>query len=495
MAQRALLALALMIGFYVLALAVAGVLLWIPYASWVYLDGVPGKIALMCVAGAGAVLWAIVPRPDRFQPPGPRLDERQCPELFRMIREVAAATGQEEPADVYLVNEVNAWVTHRGGIMGFGSRRVMGIGLPLMQGVSQQELKAIIAHEFGHYSSGDVSLGPWIYKTRAAIVRAVQSLEAGWLSIPFQLYGTMFIKLTHAVSRQQEFVADAVAAKVAGAAAAASALRQVTGVAAAHSGFMGNEVAPVLRAGFLPPIASGFDRYREQEQIARFTQRVIEEEERSDRTDPFDTHPSLKQRVEALMRSAPGTAEPSALALRPAADTPAVDLLPDADRHAADAVRTAWAQQTVEALKPLDWSAIGESVYVPQWRATAKNFQRWLSAFTPETLPKSREELISAGSGLVGFEEQVDDEGRIYRAVHVLGVGVALLLVEQGWRVDTGLARPLLLVRGGAVVDPFRSVQGLAMGEVSAEEWAAQASAAGIAGRVLGGNGTLKGGA
>ena len=82
---------------------------------------------------------------------GPRLEERSCPDLFRLIHDVARETGQEVPADVYLVNEVNAWVTHRGGVMGFGSRRVMGIGLPLLQGVSEQELKAIIAHAKGRW--------------------------------------------------------------------------------------------------------------------------------------------------------------------------------------------------------------------------------------------------------------------------------------------------------------------------------------------------------
>src|SRR5690606_17698497 len=174
---------------------------------------------------------------------------------------------------------------------------------------------------------------PWIYKTRAAIVRAVQGLEEGWLSLPFQWYGTMFIRLTHGVSRQQEFVADAIAAKVAGVAAAASALRRVTGVAAAHSAFVGNELVPVMRAGFLPPIASGFDIYREQEPIASFAKRVIEEEERADRSDPFDTHPSLKQRL-ASLESAFANASPMAQA-----DAPAASLLPNLETHAAAAAR------------------------------------------------------------------------------------------------------------------------------------------------------------
>ena len=89
LARRALLALALMIGFYTLALAVAGGLLWIPYAEWIYFGRVHPKIALACLGAAATVLWAIVPRPDKFEPPGPRLDEAQCPELFGMIHDGA----------------------------------------------------------------------------------------------------------------------------------------------------------------------------------------------------------------------------------------------------------------------------------------------------------------------------------------------------------------------------------------------------------------------
>ena len=95
-------------------------------------------------------MWSLVPRVDRFTPPGPRLDRATHPRLFDLIQRVAVATRQEMPAEVYLLNEVNAWVTERGGVMGFGSRRVMGIGLPLMQSVSVAEFEAIIAHEFGH---------------------------------------------------------------------------------------------------------------------------------------------------------------------------------------------------------------------------------------------------------------------------------------------------------------------------------------------------------
>src|SRR5437867_9295895 len=99
---------------------------------------------------------------------------------------------------------MNAWVEQRGGIMGFGSRRVMGLGLPLFQIVSIPEFEAILAHEFGHYHAGDTRLGPWVYKTRSGIGRTIGNLArvgqgqsglfglaAKTLQKPFIWYGNM----------------------------------------------------------------------------------------------------------------------------------------------------------------------------------------------------------------------------------------------------------------------------------------------------------------
>lgn len=244
--RRILLAISLMVGFYAFALAIAFVLLWIPYAEWTYVGRLDFKIAGACVGAGITILWSLVPRADRFRPPGPRLSESVHPLLFNAIREVAAAVRQAEPADVYLLNEVNAWVTYRGGVMGFGSHRVMGVGLPLLQVISVPEFKAIIAHEFGHYSSGDVTLGPWIYKTRTTIARTIAGVHKTFVEAPFVWYGRRFLRLTHAVSRQQEFIADQVAARIAGAPALASALRRITALGPLFSSYVRSEVMPVV---------------------------------------------------------------------------------------------------------------------------------------------------------------------------------------------------------------------------------------------------------
>ena len=298
--QRAALAVVLMVSFYALALGIAGALLWIPYEAYINDVRLPVKVALVCVALAGTIIWAVLPRIDRFIAPGPPLSPVDSPQLFEVLNGVASSTEQTMPADVYLVNDVNAFVTQRGGVMGFGSRRVMGIGLPLMQALTVQELKAVLAHEFGHYHAGDVSIGPWIYKTRAAIGRTIHQLGEGSLQKVFIAYGNLFLRVTHAVSRRQEFIADEVAANAAGAAVMASALRKVHGAAVAFHNYWRSEVSPVLNSGYLPPLAAGFARFVQVESVSSNMATAIQTEEAEGESNPYDTHPPLRERVAAL---------------------------------------------------------------------------------------------------------------------------------------------------------------------------------------------------
>ena len=201
LAWRAVLAIALMLSFYGLALTVAGALLVIPFLLWSVAKSLLLKVGLFCLIGAFAILKAILPRPDHFEPPGPQLTLEKQPALFAEIRDLALRTGQDPPAEVYLIPDVNAWVGQRGGFMGLGSRRVMGIGLPLLQTLTLPELRGVLAHEFGHFHGGDVAIGPWIYKTRAALVRTVTELasHSKALSQVFLWYGNLFFRITHAV--------------------------------------------------------------------------------------------------------------------------------------------------------------------------------------------------------------------------------------------------------------------------------------------------------
>jgi heat shock protein HtpX len=151
-------------------------LIYIPFAGWTYGGRLHLKLALFCIVAAGTILWSILPRPERFTPQGPVLEPHEHPQLFRLLTSIAHATKQEMPAAVYVIPDMNAWVTHHGGFMGCGARRVMGLGLPLLQVLSTSQLHAVLAHEFGHFHGSDTTLGPWLYRTRAAIDRTLQGL-------------------------------------------------------------------------------------------------------------------------------------------------------------------------------------------------------------------------------------------------------------------------------------------------------------------------------
>jgi Zn-dependent protease with chaperone function len=470
-AGRAALALALMVGFYGLALAMAWLLAWIPYAEWRYAHRVHFKLAFFCLAGGFLILKSIVPRPDRFVAPGPRLRPEDQPQLFEEVGRIASATGQQMPSEVYLVNEVNAWVSQRGGVMGLGSRRVMGIGLPLIQVLSASQLRAVLAHEFGHYHGGDVKVGPWIYKTREALVRTLQSLagHSGVLTKPFELYARVFFRVSHAVSRHQELLADALAARVAGASALAGGLRAVEGAGLAFPHYWEKEVSPLLSAGFLPPLASGFARLIAEPKVIEQMRAAVEEEARAGKTDTYDTHPSLRERLEALEKQPTRAGE--------ADDPPAIGLLQDLAEIERRLLAYLADREQVQRLVPVTWDEVGPKVLVPRWEAFLREHGPALSGVTAAGLPTL--DWPSVGARVAQSAKLVDAD-HLEIADYAIGAGMGLALSRAGFVVEAPPGAPIALVRQGQRVEPFLLRQRFAAGHTSAESWRAFCIAAAI---------------
>lgn len=472
-ARRAAIALTLMVSFYLLALAVAFGLLWIAYADATSSQRAHLRLGFFCVVAAGSVLWAIIPRVDKFSPPGPRVTKADEPRLFEAIEDVAEKTGQAMPAEVYLVNDVNAFVTSRGGLMGFASRRVMGIGLPLLQAVSVQELEAILAHEFGHYHGGDVALGPWIYKTRAAIGRTIGQLEEHVLQFIFVWYGNLFLRITHAVSRNQEFVADEVAARAAGAGVMISGLRAVHATSVAYQNYVQQELAPVVNRGYLPPVSPGFERYLGVSGMDAFLAAVVQYEEEQGTTDPFDTHPSLKERIAALKKfpeGSPGDTRRASVLLN---DRARYDRLVHGPESAA-----AWAHE----LEPIEWDKVVEAVYMPMWRSRVDSHGHLLRRYSIGTLPTTTTELVRLGSSLFGpGENQINDHARAGRAWQLIVAAVALRLAALGWTIEALPGNETILRRDGHELRPLSELQAVLDGRTPASQWSGRCAALGIA--------------
>lgn len=474
---RAVLALGLMIGFYALALGLAGTLLWVPYAVFTYAHRVPGKLALGCLAGTAIILWSIVPRRDRFEAPGPQLEPRRHPKLFEMIRGVASATKQEMPAEVYLVGDMNAWVAHRGGLMGMGARGIMGLGLPLLQTLSVSELRAVLAHEFGHYHGGDTKLGRFVYQTRVAIGRTLENLgrHGSILQIPFIWYGHLFLRVSHAVSRRQELAADQLAAHVVGARPLAEGLKKIHAAAPAFGYYWSNEVAPVLHAGFVPPLAAGFRQFVAGEVGQKALAAAREQSLKGDEGDVFDTHPPLRERLLALEDCRPGDTI--------GADPLAITLLVDPQALERAVVAPALPPADGQQLPPIQWSEVGERVYQPIWRKETQAAAAHCSPLTVEALGQQASALYETlGAKLLPEWEVASSEVRQLRGTWVIGAALAVALSQAGWATDAAPGEPVTLRGPVGALDPFGTVQALVKGELSAEAWAEQCERLGIVG-------------
>lgn len=467
--RRAVLAVLLMFGFYALALSLAGTLLFFVYAELRWAHEFFIRPTILCVVAAFAILWSILPRRDKFEAPGPRLTEEEHPELFALLRDVAERSSQEMPADVYLIGDVNAWVMQRGGFAGIGSRRVMGLGLPIMQTMTIPQFRAMVAHEFGHYYGGDTQLGPLIYRTREAMGRTIENLSAhGFLHQPFLWYGKFYLRVTQAISRAQELAADRLAATIAGPRAAAGALMAAHGAAVAYGTYWSQEVVPLLGSGFRPPIASGFSHFVDHFKEA--VRQAVDHELREGKVDEFNSHPPLRERVDAL-KSLPDESS--------YADDERVasSLLRDLPHAELELLRTL-APERAPSLQQLAWEEAALKVYLPQWQSRSSEHKAALAGMTPSSLPQVVRELPAFVAKLTLRE--VPYSKRNEEAALILGCALAARLHDDGWACDTGPGRSVVFAKDGESIEPFSIVPQLTRGELSDDAWVGRCRASGI---------------
>jgi heat shock protein HtpX len=494
--MRALFAVFGFVFFYaVTAAAVAG-LVWLGITSFGWLEHIRnGKAMLLivCVAGgcllAAAVLaWSALPRIDKFEPPGPELKESQQPELFALIREVAAATKQRMPVHVYVVLDVNAFVTERGGIMGIGSRRVMGIGLGLLNAFSADEVRAVIAHEFGHFDGGDTRLGPWVYKTRAAMGRAVINLQNAAAKVseieaigfiltiieaPFRWMTLAYMRLASAVSRAQEFSADAVAARAIGTAPVLSGFSKLAGTSAAVDAYFDSEIGTLVEHGVLPPVLAGARMFVDanREKLAE----IDADHAKLGEASPFDSHPPLSERIGAIKEL---SAKLPALASGKPDERLGIELV----RYPEKLVRELITERVGRPLTIIEWDEVA-----PHFMMSLHNLLRghrsWLATRSIGDLDRSPDTARTIAQGIEGIGEyayqlELDTLRGIQGQFYTAAISVAL--EHLGYDARTGPGEPLRFHQGDEVIEPGAIVRKYIAGELSDEAWASVWSDAGI---------------
>lgn len=301
---RAGLAVAMLAGFYLLALvqlvAVFGLGAWL--ASLI-----PGLLALkliwpLLVAASGTVglaLWrAIRSRPE--PPEGLPVTPAQAPMLWNAVRGLATEVGTRPPDEIRLVPMVNAAVVEQSRMLGLLSgRRHLYLGIPLLYGLSLAQLYAVLAHELGHYSGRHTALGAVAYRGRLAIGGTIARIgrynPIGW---GFKGYARLYLLVDHAVVRRQELEADRAAVRVAGRQAAGDALRELHVIDAAWDFYFSRYVGPAWESGHTPEdLFGGFRQLlaNRQPELGRLRQTTADHQ-----PSRWDTHPPLAERLSAI---------------------------------------------------------------------------------------------------------------------------------------------------------------------------------------------------
>ena len=260
-----------------------------------------------------------VPRPGRSESsPG----AGEASQLWRLVTEVAGKAGVPPPAQMRLVAEANAWVTEQPRAMGLlHGNRTLYIGVPLLIGLTTDELSAVLGHEYGHYAGGHTRFGAIAYRGASAFQETIgrvqrssklSVLAATMTTVPLTIingYARLYYRITFALLRSQEFAADRTSANVVGdATVTMSALEAVHAHGLAWENLQGRFLSLSASAGIVPDDPfSVYEQMLGDEQFQAVFARW--------RTNPvaapttrYDTHPSLYDRLSALSRLEPGSA-------------------------------------------------------------------------------------------------------------------------------------------------------------------------------------------
>lgn len=366
---RAVRALVLLAGFYLMGLvllAAMAVVDWL-LVTRMFVSPAAWLIAMMLlgtVLAAVAILRGMFAflRAGRAGPASHAVavTPEEQPALWEQVHAAAEATGERPPDELYLIAEVNAGVSEHSRLLGLlPGRRRMLLGLPLLAGLTVPQLRAVLAHEFGHYSNRDTRLGAVTMRGREAVLHTVEAFSGVGTRLSYLIgslyvgYAQMFLRTSQPVARQQELAADQVAARHAGRDATAAALRILPVLTAAHTHYLETYAGMGKPLGVLPPVGEvlgGFPRLlaaRSGERLA-----ALSASQRPRRPNKYDSHPPTAERI-ALIERLPADGRPDGSA----DETTALVLLRDPEQVFA-ALEVRALSQEAAGLRRMSWDEL-----------------------------------------------------------------------------------------------------------------------------------------
>lgn len=463
---RLYLAMVLVVSYYLFVGIVALLLASVPY--WYHRATGRIRIDLLLGGPLSALILLVVGFPVRkpFEPPGPRIQTGQHPRLFEELRLIAKSVGEAPVQEVYLSPEMNAGVLEKARGGGAGRRKILVLGLPLLAVVRVSELRAILAHEYGHFSHGDTRLAARVFAIRDGLQEAANVFQESAVRWLFVTYAKAFLRATLAASRSHELEADALAASVAGAEALSRGLRAITAASASYPAFVGGVYLPLLKNGIGTPFIGGYRTFRTTPWIADAEQAAVDAAMNGKATSPYDSHPPLGERCDAIGILDPAPADST--------DPPALDLLEDPEGLEPYTFIGLLRSPAIGKMAWLEWDQVPMKAYLPGWRASAARHGAWLRGTRVADLGdviRTRRAPARKGSA---------DARRTERGFDVAAAALIVTLVDSGWSISAPPGAPVRVFSGERSILPFEVCTSLGSGEMGPDGWRAMATALGI---------------
>jgi Zn-dependent protease with chaperone function len=283
---------------------------------------VQGKIAcgilgcFVLFGGGYAALRALL---VRVQPPQGRAVTRgEAPELFSVLDELQSQLHSASFHRVLIEPVCNAAVVQvpRLGVFGWQQNYLL-IGLPLLDGLSRDEMRAVLAHEFTHLSREHGRFSHWLYRLRRSWQEIFQQLSRprvrGEVSMRPLLvkfvdwFWPRFNAHAFVLSRTNEYEADFHSARLTGKNNAASALMRLNIVGRHLEEKIWPDLFQLANEQAEPP-ADVFCRVRDGIRAGApddDASKWLDEALKMTSTNS-DTHPCLTERLRALDALPPG---------------------------------------------------------------------------------------------------------------------------------------------------------------------------------------------
>ncbi|KIM12700.1 MAG: hypothetical protein KU37_02125 [Sulfuricurvum sp. PC08-66] len=246
----------------------------------------------------------------RFTPPkGYILKREEAPKLFAELDSLRKELKSLKIHEVILNTSLNASVTQhpRLGVLGW-QKNYLILGYRLLLTLSPEQMRSVVAHEFGHLSLNHSRFAGWIYRIRLTWERIMYAFEntQSWgailMSKFFQWYSPKFRAYSFVLARKSEYEADTISAKLTSPSTAADALINLYTIASFLDEKYWKEYINFADELPHPPHEpyKGFSDFLQRYSIENDIVQKKLQEELSIQTHYFNTHPSLNDRLIAL---------------------------------------------------------------------------------------------------------------------------------------------------------------------------------------------------